>query len=65
MGIGIDMVRPHEDLQIAEQMPDDKKEHHAAGGGHDILPPERGAEQIAQQLSHLSLATSGQKLMQH
>jgi len=47
IAVFIELIGADEDLQIAGQMPDDEKHHHAASGGHDILLPQRGAEQVA------------------
>jgi hypothetical protein len=43
LGVTIDPVRSEENLQVAEQMSDDKKDQNDAGDRDDHFLPNRGA----------------------
>jgi hypothetical protein len=48
MPVGVDLVRADENLQVPDQMSENKQDHDATGAGHDIFPADRGAKQVSQ-----------------
>jgi hypothetical protein len=58
----IDDIRPHEDLQVPDEVTDDEDEQGTAGDGHDVFLPEGRIPDSRKKIHQVRRVTNGSNL---